>query len=388
MIVFPRFGQPRVSIVIVGWRDAPRLIDCLASVASSVADTSYEVILALNEPTPELAVRLHAQVAGASIYRFDANLGYAGAANAAAASASGEFVALLNDDCVAEVGWLEQLLDLLRRRPRCGIVGSTFVDPDGSLQEAGSIVWCDGSTWAIGGDRGGEDVWFEHQVDYCSAASILVRRAAWQATGGFDERYFPAYYEDVDLALRAQELGWECWYQPRSVVRHARSSSTSAQYRSFISDRSYTTFVERWREKLTERRRPGAIGDALWDAMGRPLRILLVTEDMPAQVAGRSGELYVALETLGARSLVHPAVHATRGSYVRQIDGLPEVRVIADLRRHLTFEPMDYEVALIDTVTDRVLYGPLISHLLPRVTTVGDISALFATCAELSVRGT
>ena len=109
------------------------------------------------------------------------------------------------------------------RRSGCAMAGSTFLHPDGSLQEAGSILWSDGSASAAGDGFPDGFMRFERRVDYCSGGSLLLRRDVWEALGGFDDRYYPAYFEDVDLALRASDAGWEVWYQPLSVVRHARS---------------------------------------------------------------------------------------------------------------------------------------------------------------------
>jgi GT2 family glycosyltransferase len=58
------------------------------------------------------------------------------------------------------------------------------------------------------------------QVDQPAAAALLVRRAAFDQAGGFDERFFPAWYEDVEFARRLADLGWERWFEPRARFDH------------------------------------------------------------------------------------------------------------------------------------------------------------------------
>ncbi|HXW31560.1 MAG TPA: glycosyltransferase, partial [Acidimicrobiales bacterium] len=113
------------------------------------------------------------------------------------------------------------------------------------------------------------------QVDYCSAASLLVRRAAWEEVGGFDEGYYPAYYEDVDLCLKLQDRGWHVLYQPASVIRHRQGASASLRYRRFLRDRNVERLRARWPRLLAERpapgpRRPDAVARALRLAGNRP----------------------------------------------------------------------------------------------------------------------
>jgi hypothetical protein len=98
----------------------------------------------------------------------------------------------------------------------------------------------------------------------------MVRREAWDEAGGFDGRYFPAYYEDADLCLSLQERGWMVLYEPTSVIVHREGGSASRDYRDFVSRRNQRQFVAKWGALLARYHqapvtaaRPQAVKEAL-----------------------------------------------------------------------------------------------------------------------------
>ena len=117
--------------------------------------------------------------------------------------------------------------------------------PDGRLQEAGSIIWRDGRVRQYGdGDRSNRPEYnFRRTVDYASAACLLVRRSAFMSVGGFDPRFAPVYYEDVDLCLALGAGPGRVVYQPRSVVEHVRGASSNGGVQARASNATAACFA-------------------------------------------------------------------------------------------------------------------------------------------------
>lgn len=280
--------RPDVSIIIPTVVRADLLFDCLASIAAHAEPaTQYEVIVVVNG-TAEAARRIADRVAGVTIHATDANVGFAAACNAGARLASGAWLVLLNDDTRVHAGWLEALVSTARSRPDVGAVGSRMLFPDGRLQEAGSLVWADGSTIGIGRLATGHERTAARRVTYCSACSLLVPRHAWLAAGGLDEGYHPAYYEDVDFCLRLQALGLDVVYAPGSVVEHHEASSSQPDYRLFLFAWNKQRLARKWRHALAafEPATPARTARAEWIAAGAPRRVLIVDDTWPDAAAG------------------------------------------------------------------------------------------------------
>jgi GT2 family glycosyltransferase len=178
----------------------------------------------------------------------EVNLGFPTGCNQAASVAQAPLLVFLNDDSTVEDGCLEALVRATASDPAIGAVGARILSGDGTLQEAGSVIWRDGSTTHVGEGAPPDSRAFQESrdVDYTSANGLLVTRRAWDAVGGFDERFYPAYFEDVDLCVALAELGFRVRYEPQARVIHQGSQSTTGVYRVFLLTRNQQRLVEKW----------------------------------------------------------------------------------------------------------------------------------------------
>lgn len=219
-------AQPRVSVVIPTLDHSEDVIRCLESIAAAADTAATEVIVVDDGSKPEHAERFRS-IAGLRLVTLDANVGFADACAAGANVAMGEYLMLLNNDTEVLPGWVDALVAEMDRNPTVGVAGSMIVRGDLRLQEAGVIVWADGRAHQYGSSESPLDWRYRtrREADYCSGASLLVRRSLWDELGGFDKSLRPAYYEDADLCFAARKLGYRVVYQPASVVFHHEGTS-------------------------------------------------------------------------------------------------------------------------------------------------------------------
>jgi GT2 family glycosyltransferase/SAM-dependent methyltransferase len=220
-IVLPAHAAPVVCVIVPSYGQVDYSLRCLASIAAHPPAVPFEVIVA-EDASGDPAVAQLRQVKGLRLLESSRNRGFLLNCNAAAGQTQAEFLFFLNNDTQVQPGWLDRLVEVLRRRPDAAAVGAKLIFPDGRLQEAGGIIWDDASGWNYGRlDDADKPVYnYLREADYVSGAALLVRRADFAALGGFDPAYAPAYCEDSDLAFRLRAAGKAVLYQPRAVVVH------------------------------------------------------------------------------------------------------------------------------------------------------------------------
>lgn len=218
---FPYFEEPEVSVVIPVYNQIHYTYACLVSILENTPDVSYEIIIA-DDVSTDATRDLSRYAENVVICRNETNQGFLRNCNNAAKKARGKYIMFLNNDTQVTPGWLSSLVDLIGSDPSIGMVGSKLVYPDGRLQEAGGIIWSDGSGWNYGrlDDPDKAEYNYVKDVDYISGAAILLSRKLWNQIGGFDDRFAPAYCEDSDLAFEVRKAGLRVVYQPLSKVIH------------------------------------------------------------------------------------------------------------------------------------------------------------------------
>jgi GT2 family glycosyltransferase len=254
VIRFPDVARPDVTVVMLTYNRWDLTKEALHLLADAT-EPRYEVVIVDNLSTDGTRDELD-KVSGARILRNPRNVGFGPGNNQGAAMARGRYLLLLNSDAWVRPGWLQPLIDVADGDPDVAAVAPKLLYPDGRLQEAGSILWRDGRVRQYGdGDVPNRPEYnFRRTIDYASAACLLVRRSAFISVGGFDPRFAPMYYEDVDLclALGGGRPG-HVVYQPRSVVEHVRGASSIGAVQSTRIERNRRLLRARWRDVLDRR---------------------------------------------------------------------------------------------------------------------------------------
>ena len=248
---FPVYEEPLVSIIVPAFNQYKYTIHCLYSILRTVKKIPYEVILADDASTDETEnIREH--VKNLNVVPMMQNVGFIKNCNNAAKQAKGKYIWFLSNSTQVLPNTLRNLLDTFEIEDKIGAVGSKSIFPNFALNEAGGIIYSDGSGYNYGtGDSNFLKQKFNYlkEVDYCSGVSLLVDRNLWKELGGFDERY-TTYYEEPDLCFRIRQKGYKIIYQPKSVLIHFELSNQKSSTMQLIEE-NQAIFCEKWQDELS-----------------------------------------------------------------------------------------------------------------------------------------
>ena len=378
----PTADEPEVSVIIPVYNNWLLTAECLRSIANDVISVPFEVIV-VDDGSDDQTAGFVSKIGGITLVSVGRNRGFVKAVNHGIAEATGRFVVLLNNDTVVCTGWLDALAERAENDAEIGVVGAKLVYPDGRLQEAGGIVWRDGSAWNYGrGEDPGSPVYnFPRDVDYCSGACLLVRREILESLGGLDTRYAPAYYEDVDLAFAARKLGYRVVYEPRAVVQHVEGATSGVDAYSGVKRQQEVNrevFRVKWQAELEHHRPndPSSVRLSSWRSSSG--RALVVDNQIPTpdHDAGsrRMFELLSLLADLGFAVTFVPHSGAdvpSSSSALRNlgIEVLPGQSNLAPLLEQLG---PDLRVAILSRPMPAWPYLPLIRQISPTTKVVYD----------------
>lgn len=270
--------EPTTSIVIPTYNGSEQLDLCLRALRETLPDPFAGEVIVVDDGSGEeieaLLDRWRSSRLSLEVVRNSANCGFVVSCNRGAEAATGDILVFLNDDTLPQRGWLPPLLRIFRRYPDAGAVGGRVLCPDGTLQEAGSLIFSDGSAADFG--RGDYDpdapiYCYVREVDYCTAALLATPRALFAESGGFDERYRPAYYEDTDYCFGLRRRGYRTYYQPDTVVVHTEGATAGTDLSRGVKRYqavNHVKFARKWGDALDRQPpRPAQFDLRTWHAL-------------------------------------------------------------------------------------------------------------------------
>jgi GT2 family glycosyltransferase len=347
-----------VSIVVPVHNQLAYTLDCIEAIKENTSEIAYEIIIVDDCSSDQTESVLSAR--DDIIYlRNEANLGFIRSCNKGADRASKTYLCFLNNDTRVLPFWLSALVNTFELHENVGLAGSKLLYPDGRLQEAGSLIWKDGSAWNWGRSQDPNDPRYNYarHADYCSAASILIPRALFSALGGFDTHFAPAYCEDCDLAFKIRSLGLATIYQPLSQIIHFEGVSSGTDTSRGVKKHQIANtekLAKRWAPVLLHQGRSDE-AELLSDrgTVGRILVLDQITPE-PDRDAGSIAtlELMRALRDLGQKITFAPCSNLCDiPPYTDLLSGLGFELVILpwtkSLRQHLKERGWTYDAVLI-----------------------------------------
>ncbi len=307
---FARAEQPQVSILLVLYNQAPLTLLCIESILK-FAPAPYEVVIVNNASSDETS-RLLDKLVNATVINNTDNEGFVKAVNQGVERCRGRYLLLLNNDAILHLFAIESAIRTLQNTPDAGAVGGRILLLDGSLQEAGSIIYSDGSCYGYGrhGDPDAPEYLFSRAVDYCSGAFLLCETDRFRRLGGFDTDYAPAYYEDSDFCIRLQEQGLRVIYDPGAVITHFEFASSGGQQKAGELQESHRqVLLEKHREYLARAHTPGSDPLHCRTANRQP-NVLVIDDRVPHASLGsgypRCREILTLLSTSGFNVTLYP----------------------------------------------------------------------------------
>ncbi|HUI25167.1 MAG TPA: glycosyltransferase family 2 protein [Candidatus Kryptonia bacterium] len=221
--------QPTVTAVVVNWNGGSGFLDCLASLHDQSRPFD-ETIVVDNASADGSADDAVARFDDLRLLRNATNLGFGPGVNRGVEAATGDWVALLNNDAVADREWLARMLAAANSAPDVGMIACKIYLDRAALiiDKVGHRLAIDGQNFGRGhGTRDAGQYDQLTEVAWPDGCAALWRRDVFRQVGGIDEEFF-AYADDADLGIRFRLAGWRCAFAPRAIVEHRHSQTLGA----------------------------------------------------------------------------------------------------------------------------------------------------------------
>ena len=400
----PTSETPRLSIVIVLYNQAALTFACLKSLVGTI-NLPAEVILIDNASSDETGVLLD-RLDGAQILRNTENLHFLRAVNQGAGKARGDSLLLLNNDACILPNTLSTAEETLYSSSTIGAVGGKIILLDGRLQEAGSIIWSDGSCLGYGRGRSPNEPEFQffRDVDYCSGAFLLIKRHLFEDLGRLDMAFSPAYYEETDFCMRLRAAGYRIVYDPRVEVLHYEFGSASSSEQALaLQQHNHVTFVRR-HQTILEKNHLQPNTPPLFARMTKPVqgRVLIIDDRIPYPFLGsgypRAAHILKTLQENGWFVTFYPMVYP-EGDWHKIYNNFPrEVEFMLDhgaekLEDFLKSRAGYYDAVIVSrphNMKDFVTHCKSIRNIYKSTKIIYDAEAIFAPreAQRLALMGT
>ncbi|HUW44981.1 MAG TPA: glycosyltransferase [Dehalococcoidia bacterium] len=389
--------KPEVSIIIPVCNNWRHTLNCLKSIAENT-DGDYEVVV-IDDASSDVTAEVLSKVTNLYAVTNKQNEGFIESCNRGARASTGKYILFLNNDTLVTKGWLPPLLELIKRED-VGAVGSKLVYPDGTLQEAGSIVWRDGSAlgYGRGDDSSKPEYNYVRDVDYCSGASLMVKRELFEKTGGLDDRFKPSYYEDADLCFTIKNLGYRVMYQPASEIVHLEGATCGTDVHTGIKqyqEINKPKFVKKWKNILDKHECYEGYKNILSSRNRLAGKSILIMDDRipdPAQGSGypRAHRLLKFVSELGYRVTFFPLADATPWQpYTNDLQQLG-IELFYGGNLNLSQFAKDradfYELVLVSRPHNMKRTFDIIRRFFPRAALLYDAEAIFSVREILKSR--
>lgn len=304
-------GRPDISVIMLVKNHLAVTLTALASLRANY-NGKIQLLIGDNHSTDDTRLIQNALI-GVRVTRFAYNFGYGRACNYLIEQVEAPITVFLNNDIYLYPNAISVLCKHLLSKSDIGAVGGKIIHPDGNLQEAGSMIWRDGTTggYLRGQDPSIAEANFVRNVDYCSTAMMAIRTSLLQQLNGFSPIYYPAYFEDTDLCVRILKAGYRVVYHPDAVVEHMEYASSDPIVSSGLIRRNHGKFVKEHNDFL--RFQHPRHSDNIVIARQRPSkekRILFIEDRIPLRRLGsgyvRSNDIIHQMAKLGYQVTVYP----------------------------------------------------------------------------------
>lgn len=334
--------NPSISIIIILFNKANLTYACLKSIEQYVK-IPFQLIFVDNNSTDNTK-QLLSRIDGAEIIFNKENLHFLKACNQAIEVVTTPYILFLNNDIEFFKDSITSVYNTLKSNDKFGAVGGKIIGLDGSLLEAGSIIWEDGSCHGYGRDQSPDkfEFSFNRVVDYCSGSFIITRTELFRKHGGFDEQYVPAYYEESDYCMWLQKKGYKCIYDSNAVVRHVEFGSSDQEQAVILQTKNQLKFYHKHQECLKkhyDNNNTNIIKARFAASQQHCKKVLYVDDRIPHRELGagftRSNEIVNNIQKLGYQVTIFPMHFSFTESWDDAYSDLsPLIEIIKDGNYH------------------------------------------------------